>query len=85
MDTVIVKGESVEEAIANALKALKADENDVQVQVVDWGEPGVLGIGGRPAAVKVAINHGNKPDRPRQNSYDASKMQPQACRRAVFC
>lgn len=55
MDALIVKGDSVDEAIAHALEVLEAQENDVEVQVVDWGDPGVLGIGKRPAAVRVAF------------------------------
>lgn len=53
MDALIVKGDTVDEAIAHALRVLQAKEDEIAVQVIDWGEPGVLGISQRPAAVRV--------------------------------
>lgn len=61
MDALIVSGNSIDDAIAQALETLNARENEVDVQVVDWGEPGVLGIGGRKAVVRVALREASQP------------------------
>ncbi len=46
-------GRSIEEAIQGALATLGLDRNDVDVEVVDEGSRGVLGLGAREARVRV--------------------------------
>ncbi len=49
-------GKDVEEAIANGLKELGLERSDVEVEVVDRGSSGFLGIGGREAVVKLTVS-----------------------------
>ena len=46
-------GKNVEEAIALGLKELDLERSDVEVEVLDSGSSGFLGIGGREAVVKL--------------------------------
>ena len=55
METVERSAKTVELAIAEALKALNAVEEEVDITVVDEGaKGGIFGIGARPAVVKVS-------------------------------
>jgi len=51
-------GRSVEEAIDRALTELGATPDDVQVEVLDAGTRGMLGIGAREARVRVTLKEG---------------------------
>lgn len=54
IDEIEKRGRTVEEALAEALKALDATEDEVEVTIIDEGSKGFLGIiGGKNAAVKV--------------------------------
>ena len=44
-----------EEAIEIALKELDVERPDVEIDVVSKGKPGILGIGGEPAKVRVTV------------------------------
>ncbi|HID89301.1 MAG TPA: hypothetical protein EYP52_06280, partial [Anaerolineae bacterium] len=46
-------GANVEEAIAAGLAALGCSRDQVEVEVLDEGSPGFLGLGARPARVRV--------------------------------
>ncbi len=46
-------GESRDAAIANALRQLGLDRDDVSVEVLDNGKKGIFGIGATPARVRV--------------------------------
>ena len=46
-------GENRDAAIANALRQLGLDRDDVSVEVLDNGKKGFLGIGATPARVRV--------------------------------
>ena len=48
-------GKTVEEATDNALEALDANLEDVEVVVVNPGRSGILGFGGEPAEITVAL------------------------------
>lgn len=53
--TVERVGKTVEDAVLDALKILKADREDVEVRVIDEGARGFLGlIGAKPARVSVS-------------------------------
>jgi len=59
MDSIEKKAKTVEEAKAEALKALNATEEEVIITILDEGaKGGLFGIGSRPAKVKVE----KKPD-----------------------
>jgi spoIIIJ-associated protein len=54
MRTVEESGRSVEEAVAQALRKLAASESEVNIEIIEEGSRGLLGIlGGRPARVRV--------------------------------
>lgn len=53
MDTVERTGKTTEEAIELALKELDAERGEVEIDVVNPGKSGILGIGGEPARVRV--------------------------------
>lgn len=54
MKQVTATGQTVEEAVQSALLELKTTRDRVEIQIVDEGKKGLLGIfGSRPAVVKV--------------------------------
>jgi len=52
-DKDVFLGKDVEEAIANGLAALNLGTQQADVEVLDEGNPGILGIGARPARVRL--------------------------------
>jgi spoIIIJ-associated protein len=54
-------GKTVEEATDNALEALDANLEDVEIVVVNPGRSGILGFGGEPAEIDVALLDGDSP------------------------
>ncbi|MCE2457575.1 MAG: protein jag [Dehalococcoidia bacterium] len=54
MREIEISARTVEEAIEIALKELDADRVDVEVDVVNRGKSGILGIGSEPAVVRVS-------------------------------
>ena len=55
MNTVEMTGKTPEEAIEFALKELDAERGEVEIDVVNRGKSGILGIGGEPARVRVTL------------------------------
>ncbi len=53
MKSVECVGKTTEDAIAAALKQLRLDRNRVDIEVLDEGSRGILGIGAKLARVKV--------------------------------
>ncbi len=53
MKTVEKTAKTVEEAIAEALAELHAEQGDVEIEVLDEGEKGFLGFGKKEARVRV--------------------------------
>ena len=57
MDSIKMKGRTVEEAKKAALEVLKVKEEDVSVRVINEGKAGMLGVfGGEDAEVEVTTN-----------------------------
>ncbi|MBQ6895119.1 MAG: protein jag [Clostridia bacterium] len=50
------KAKTKEEAISLALAEIGADESEVEIEVVEEGSKGFLGLGGKDAVVKVTYN-----------------------------
>ncbi|HSG31411.1 MAG TPA: Jag N-terminal domain-containing protein [Thermodesulfobacteriota bacterium] len=50
-----VEGKTVSEAIINACEQMGVTRNQVDIEVLNEGSKGVLGIGGRPAKVRAKI------------------------------
>ena len=54
-ETKIFSGETVEKAIDTGLKALGVQRDQVEVEVVEEASRGILGIGSRPAQVRLTV------------------------------
>ncbi len=54
---VEVTGKTVEEAIQQALQQLGVTREQVDVEVLSPGTPGIFGIGGEPARVRVTVRN----------------------------
>ncbi|MCS7185827.1 MAG: protein jag [Armatimonadetes bacterium] len=54
---VEVTGKTVEEAIQQALQQLGVTKDQVEVEVIESGTPGIFGIGGEPARVRVTVKN----------------------------
>jgi spoIIIJ-associated protein len=63
---------TVEEAIAEGLAELGLDKESVELEVLDSGSRGVLGIGGRQARVRLTIKalQGNDPEPERAATHE---------------
>ena len=57
MKSVEMIGKTVEEAVELALKELGVSEDEVEIEVVDSGAKGFLGMGSRDAKVVVTYNY----------------------------
>lgn len=56
MKEIVQEGKTREEALKNALESLGASEDDVEVEVIDGGGGGILGlIGSKPIKIKVTL------------------------------
>lgn len=55
MKTIEKSGRTVDEAIAAALEELGVPSDRVKIEILDEGKGGFLGIGSRPAAVRVTL------------------------------
>ena len=56
MKTIEVSGKTVEEALSNGLKQLGVDLSAVTHEVLDKGSPGLFGMFGRLAKVRITVN-----------------------------
>ncbi len=54
--TVTMTGKTVDEAVENALSELGAKKEDAKIEVISEGAGGFLGLGGKPAEVKVTAD-----------------------------
>ncbi len=55
MDYVETEGETIDEAIENALKILKVEREKVTVDILSEGRKGILGFGSQKARVRASI------------------------------
>ena len=62
MAEIETTGKTVEEAVQKALDQLGVDRDDVEVEVLDEGRGGILGIGSAEAKVRVELLHGDVVD-----------------------
>jgi len=60
MKEVIGKGKSLDQATEDALKQLNAERQEVEVEPLETGSRGFLGIGARPARVRVMLRPDNR-------------------------
>ena len=54
--TIEKKAKTVDEAVMLALAEIGAEKNEVEIEVVEEGSKGFLGLGGKDAVVKVTYN-----------------------------
>ena len=55
MKSIEASGKTVKDAIRNGLAELGCDSDDVDIQVVEMGSPGLFGMFGKPAKVKLTV------------------------------
>ena len=60
-DSVVVTAPSVDEAVIVGLTRLMATRDEVEIEVMDEGTRGFLGLGMREARVRVSRGHGSVP------------------------
>ena len=60
MRSIEVKGKTTKEAINNGLAELGCDASEVDIQILDMGSPGLLGMFGRPAKVRLTTKDNDK-------------------------
>ena len=63
-DNIESQGKTVEEAVSEALLALGAREDEVEIEVLEEGRSGFLGVfGSKPARVRVSRKKKGRSDR----------------------
>ena len=55
-------GKTEEEAVANALRQLGLDRDDVSVEIIERAKSGFLGLGSSPARVRVSYEAPDEPE-----------------------
>jgi spoIIIJ-associated protein len=68
--TLEVIAPTTEEAIENGLTQLGLTEEDVDIEVLDSGSKGLLGIGGRQSRVKLMVKDPSSPMQEVQSQFD---------------
>lgn len=54
--TVEKKGKNVDEALKAALEELKCERDQVEIEVVDEGSKGFMGLGAKPCVIRVSMS-----------------------------
>ncbi|MBM7622555.1 FapA family protein [Sporohalobacter salinus] len=57
---VVIKDENVSTAIEEGLKILEATEDEVEIEIIEKGKSGFLGVGSRLAKVQLTLNEEKK-------------------------
>jgi spoIIIJ-associated protein len=55
LKSIEASGKTVKDAIRNGLAELGCDSDDVDIQVVEMGSPGLFGMFGKPAKVRLTV------------------------------
>ena len=59
MKSIEASGKTVKEAMKNGLSELGCDASDVDIQVLEMGSPGLFGMFGKPAKVRLTKKDGH--------------------------
>ena len=59
MKSIEASGKTVKDAIRNGLAELGCDSDDVDIQVIEMGSPGLFGMFGKPAKVRLTVKTGD--------------------------
>ena len=62
MKSLEATGKNVKEAIKAGCTQLGCDADDVEIQVLEMGSPGLFGMFGKPAKVRLTLKKGNSSD-----------------------
>ncbi len=62
MKSLEATGKNVKEAIKAGCEQLGCDADDVEIQVIEMGSPGLFGIFGKPAKVRLTLKKGASSD-----------------------
>jgi len=57
--SIEASGKTVKDAIRNGLAELGCDSDDVDIQVIEMGSPGLFGMFGKPAKVRLTVKAGD--------------------------
>ena len=57
MNTIEKMAKTLDLAIQDALEELKIDIEDAEIEIIDEGKSGFIGLGTRPAHIRVSIKH----------------------------
>ena len=75
MKQVTARGQTVEEAVAQALAQLNTTKDRTEVSVIDEGKKGIFGIfGSRPAIVKVTVKKEDPIEEAKKFLYQVSEQ-----------
>ncbi len=74
MESVEVSGKTVDEAIDIALEELGLKRSQVDIEILTPGKPGLFGLGGEPARVRVAALEGVDARPPREEDEGPPEM-----------
>ena len=75
MSTQQFQGKTVEEATKLALEELKANLEEVNIEIISPGKSGILGLGGEPALIEVTISDDGKSTKPSKAKKSNKKRQ----------
>ena len=75
MSTVVEKmGKTVDEAVKLALEELNVTEDNVTIEVIEEPTKGILGLGAKPALVRVTINENTEKEAAVENEIDKKQL-----------
>ena len=60
MKSLEATGKNVKEAIKAGCTQLGCDADDVEIQVLEMGSPGLFGMFGKPAKVRLTLKKGSR-------------------------
>ena len=86
MKSLEATGKNVKEAIKAGCTQLGCDADDVEIQVLEMGSPGLFGMFGKPAKVRLTLKKGNSSDEIEMPtlSLDSAKRKEKPGRGEVF-
>ena len=62
MEFLEFEGKTTEEAIGNAAAHFQAPPEELEIEIVSVGSPGIFGLGGRKARIRAALLQGQEDD-----------------------
>lgn len=75
MSSVVEKmGKTVEEAVKLALEELNVAEDNVTIEVIEEPTKGILGLGARPALVRVTTKNNDEKENSIENEIDKKQL-----------